>query len=81
MRPYFEDPNHYNQIFSRYRWVSGGFLPDPGLISDQSNRFMAYYDCIVDATFMAENDKTSRQESEAKAAQRKARSSKKPQRR
>lgn len=69
MRPFFEDPEHFNQLFVLYRWYSKQLLPDLGTVMDQSNRLVGYSLVIDIALDDSEREKQRKREREAKSQQ------------
>ncbi len=67
MRPYFEDPDQFSQIFLLYRWYSKQYLPDGGTVLDQANRLVGCALIIDIALDDAERNKQRKREREARA--------------
>ena len=69
MRPYFEDPQGFNDLFSIYQWHLKGFLPEPGGYLDQAARLVPLIECVDKA---AADGKRALHEAEERRAKQKA---------
>ncbi len=68
MRPYFEDPEGFNELFSIYQWHLKGFLPEPGGYMDQAHRLVRLIECVDKAA--ADGKRALHEAEERKAKQR-----------
>lgn len=69
MRPYFEDPLGFNDLFSTYQWHLKGFLPEPGGYLDQAANLVVLIECVDKA---AADGKRALHEAEERRAKQRA---------
>lgn len=65
MRGFLEDPDGYNELFLRYRWMKEGYLADPGLLPDQAAPFVALSLVITQAVDDANAEQRKKRERDA----------------
>ena len=66
LRSYFENPQAYNELFERYKWLNEGILLDPGLLPDQTYAFNEYVRVISRATEEASDMREARRQRQEK---------------
>lgn len=66
MRGFFEDPEAFNALMERYRWMKAGHFPEPGLWIDQPAKLLDLMAVIDQALDDAAAEKRRKQEASMK---------------